>query len=83
MGWIQLHHLLVRSLIRSHRSLIFLLRTARFAHALRCAHLFVRSHIRSHRSLIQLLRTACFACALRCAHSFAKSLTPELMGNLK
>ena len=33
----------VRSLVCSHRSLILLLRTACFAHALRCAHLFTRS----------------------------------------
>ena len=31
-------HSLVRSLVRSHRSLVRLLRTARFARALRCAH---------------------------------------------
>ena len=33
-----LGHLLVRLLIRPHRSLVCLLRTARFARALRCAH---------------------------------------------
>ena len=38
-----LGHSLVRSLVRSHRSLVRLLRTARFARALRCAHLFARS----------------------------------------
>ena len=38
-----LGHSLVRLLVRSHRSLIHLLRTARFAHALRCAHSFARS----------------------------------------
>ena len=32
-----------RSSVRSHRSLVPLLRTARFPHALRCAHLFARS----------------------------------------
>ena len=31
-------HSLVRPLVRSHRSLIRMLRTARLAHALRCAH---------------------------------------------
>merc|ERR1719334_1541732 len=31
------------SLVRSHRSFVRLLRTARFARALRCAHLFARS----------------------------------------
>ena len=36
-------HSLLRSLVRSHRSLIRLLRTACFAHALRYAHSFVRS----------------------------------------
>jgi len=36
-------HSLVRSLVRSHRSLVRLLRTARFARALRCAHSFARS----------------------------------------
>ena len=38
-----LGHSLVRSLVRSHRSLVRLLRTARFARALRCAHSFARS----------------------------------------
>ena len=38
-----LGHSLVRSLVRSHRSLARLLRTARFARALRCAHSFARS----------------------------------------
>ena len=38
-----LGHSLLRSLVRPHRSLIRLLRTARFAHALRCAHSFARS----------------------------------------
>ena len=38
-----LGHSLVRSLIRSHRSIFRLLRTARFARALRCAHSFARS----------------------------------------
>ena len=38
-----LGHSLVRSLVRSHRSLPRLLRTARFARALRCAHSFARS----------------------------------------
>ena len=37
----------VRSLIRSHRSLVRLLHTARFAHALRFALSFTRSLIRS------------------------------------
>ena len=36
-------HLFVRSLVRSHRSLVRLLRTARFARALRSAHSFARS----------------------------------------
>ena len=38
-----LGHSLLHSLVRSHRSLIRLLRTARFARALRCAHSFSRS----------------------------------------
>ena len=38
-----LGHSLVRSLVRSYRSLVRLLRTARFARALRCAHSFARS----------------------------------------
>ena len=38
-----LGHSLVRSLVRSHRSLICLLRPARFACALHCAHSFARS----------------------------------------
>ena len=38
-----LGHLFLRSLARSHRSLIRLLRTARFARALRCAYSFARS----------------------------------------
>ena len=37
-----LGHSLVRSLVRSHRSLVCLFRTARFARALRCAHSFTR-----------------------------------------
>ena len=40
--WV-LGHSLVRSLVCSHHSLIRLLRTARFARALRCAHSFARS----------------------------------------
>ena len=44
-----LGHSLVHSLVCSHRSLVCLLRTARFARALRCTHSFVRSH-RSLRS---------------------------------
>ena len=38
-----LGHSLIHSLVRSHRSLIRMLRTARFARALRCAHSFARS----------------------------------------
>ena len=38
-----LGHSLLRSLFGSHRSIIRLLRTARFARALRCAHSFDRS----------------------------------------
>ena len=38
-----LGHSLVRSLVRSHRSLVRLLRTVRFARALRCAHSLARS----------------------------------------
>ena len=38
-----LGHSLLRSVVRLHRSLIRLLRTARFARALRCAHSFARS----------------------------------------
>ena len=34
---------LVRSLVRSHRSLVSLLQTARFARVLRCPHSFARS----------------------------------------
>merc|ERR1711951_261612 len=45
-----LGHSLLRSLVRSHRSLIRLLRTARFARALRCAHLFARSLTHSLQS---------------------------------
>ena len=45
-----LGHSLLRSLVRSHRSLIRLLRTARFARALRCAHSFARSLTHSLRS---------------------------------
>ena len=40
---------LLRSLVRLHRSLIRLLRTARFARALRCAHLIASSLIPSLR----------------------------------
>ena len=45
-----LGHSLLRSLVRSHRSLIRLLRTARFARALRCAHSLARSLTHSLRS---------------------------------
>ena len=45
-----LGHSLLRSLVRSHRSLIRLLRTARFARALRCAHSFACSLTRSLQS---------------------------------
>ena len=45
-----LGHSLLRSLVRSHRSLIRLLRTARCARALRCTHSFARSLTRSLRS---------------------------------
>ena len=45
-----LGHSLLRSLVRLHRSLIRLLRTARFARALRCAHSLARSLTRSLRS---------------------------------
>ena len=38
-----LGHSLLHSLVRLHRSLVRLLRTARFARALRCAHSFARS----------------------------------------
>ena len=38
-----LGHTLVRLLVRSHRSLVRLLRTTCFAHALCCAHSFARS----------------------------------------
>ena len=38
-----LGHSLIRSLVRSYRSLVRLLRTARFARALHCAHSFARS----------------------------------------
>ena len=45
----ELGHSLVRSFVRSHRSLIRLLRTARFVNPLRCAHSFARSltHLRA------------------------------------
>ena len=43
IGTLELGHSLVRSLVRSHRSLIRLLRTARFTRALRCAHSFPSS----------------------------------------
>ena len=43
-----LGHSLLRLLFRLHHSLIRLLRTARFARALRCAHSFVRSLTRFH-----------------------------------
>ena len=46
--------LLIHSLVPSHRSLICLLRTARFARALRCAHSFARSFTRSLRSLWEI-----------------------------
>ena len=43
IGMLVMGHSLIRSLVRSHRSLVRLLRTARFARALRCAHSFARS----------------------------------------
>jgi len=57
-----LGHSLLRSLVRSHRSLIRLLRTARFARALRCAHSFARSLTHSLQSSWEsgfCLRTGC------------------------
>ena len=44
-------HSLLRIVIRSHRLLIRLLRTARFARALRCAYSFARSLTHSLRGL--------------------------------
>ena len=60
-----LGHSLVRSLVPSHRSLVRLLRTARFARALRCAHSFARSLTSLTPSLvgkwlIRLLFCLCF-----------------------
>ena len=43
----ELDHSLIRSLVRSHRLPVRLLRTARLARALRCAHSFARSLPRS------------------------------------
>ena len=60
-----LGHSLVRSLVRSHRSLIRLLRTARFARALRCAHSFARALRCAH----SLARSAALI------RSLARSLT--------
>ena len=53
MRWV-LGHSLLRSLVHSHRSLIRLLRTARFARALCCAHSFARSlaHSGSHGKVV-------------------------------
>ena len=51
-----LGHSLVRSLFRSHHSLVRLLRTTRFIHALRCAHSFIR---------LLILLTPSLACSLR------------------
>ena len=43
IGMLVMRNLLTRSLVRSHRSLLRLLRTTHFARALRCAHLFAHS----------------------------------------
>ena len=43
IGMLVMDHSLIHLLVRSHSLLIRLLRTACFAHALRCAHLFARS----------------------------------------
>merc|ERR1712136_322498 len=60
-----LGHSLVRSLVPSHRSLVRLLRTARFARALRCAHSFARSltsltHSLVIKGIIRWLFCLCF-----------------------
>ena len=53
-----LGHSLLRSIVRSHRSLIRLLRTARLARALPCTHLFVRSlaHPHAHGNEVHVYR---------------------------
>ena len=58
-----LGHSLVRSLVRSHRSLIRLLRTGRFARALRCAHSLACFAFASME--ISLEHTLCRVCSLR------------------
>ena len=51
-----LGHSLVRSLVRSHRSLVCLLRTARFARALRCAHSFAPEVVGRWNVFVQFSR---------------------------
>ena len=58
-----LGHSLFRLLVRSHHSLIRLLRTGCFARALRCAH--------SLAALCSFARSAALIRSLRCAHSLA------------
>ena len=59
-------HSLLHSDVRSHRSLIRLLRTACFARALRCAHSFARTaHSFACSALLaSLARTAALICSL-------------------
>ena len=54
-----LGHSLVRSLVRSHRSLVRLLRTARFARALHCAHSLARSLTSLTPSLVEKCKVRC------------------------
>ena len=54
IGTIVMGHSFIRSRVRSHRSLVCLLRTARFACALCCAHSFARSLLSSWDSEISL-----------------------------
>ena len=64
-----LGHPLLRSLARSHHSLIRFLRTARFARALRSAHSFVHSLTNSLRSSWE--RGSCLWNDLRRFHTFS------------
>ena len=56
IGTLVLGHSLIRSLIHSHRSLIRLLRTARFVRALRCAHSLAPKLVGQWNIFVQFLK---------------------------
>ena len=55
IGTLIMGHSLIRSLVRSHRSLVRFLRTARFARALCCAHSFAPELLGQKNIFVQFL----------------------------